>query len=93
MYTFESSALHNLWLNPRLYYNKQLNRGKGSDGIVLPLELACFINTVFGLLQLCLTPSRGGITTLSPPSPLFLRTDNFLSNPGIYSQEIAMIDG
>ena len=53
-------------------------RGKGSDGKVLPLELACFINTIFGLLQLCSTPSRGGVTTLSPPSPLCLQTDNFV---------------
>ena len=66
--------------------------GKGSDGIVLPLELACFINAVFGLLQLCSTPSRGGVTTLSPPSPLCLQTHIFLCNPGRCIQEIAMID-
>ena len=69
------------------------NRGKGSDGIVLPLKLACFINTVFGLLQLCSTHSRGAVTTLSPPSLLCLQTDNFVCNPGRCIQEIAMIDG
>ena len=53
---------------------KGCDRGKGKDGIVLNLELISFINTVFGLLQLYSTPSRVGITTFSPPSPLCLQT-------------------
>ena len=39
--------------------NIYLNRGKGSDGIVIPLELAYFVNTVYSQLQLCTTPSKG----------------------------------
>ena len=56
-------------------------RGKASDGTVLPLELAYFVNAVYGQLQLCTNPSRGGVNTLSPPPPLCLQTDNFLCNP------------
>ena len=49
---------------------------KGIDGNVLTLDLASFINTVFGLQRLFSTPSRGGVTSLSPPSPFCLQTNN-----------------
>ena len=37
-------------------------------------------------------PFRGGVTTISPPSPLCLQTDNCLCYPGKWIEEIAMID-
>ena len=46
----------------------RLERGKAMDGLVLPLEQAVYVQ-----LQLCTTPSRGGVTTLSPPSPICLK--------------------
>ena len=66
-----------IWIQP---HNNHSPRGKCKDAIVLTLELTSFINTVFVLLKLYLSPSkRGPVTTLSPPSPLCLQTENCLT--------------
>ena len=48
-------------------------------GGVTPLQLAYFVNGVYVQLQLCTTPSRGGVTTLSPPSPSVCRRITFFA--------------
>ena len=61
-------------------------RGKASDGTVLPLELAYFVNAVYGQLQLCTNPSRGGVNTLSPPPPSVCRRITFFAIQKMYTR-------